>query len=474
MRSVSEPVGRWRPLLYHLLADAKTVFPGGEGHCTARATPDSRSQNCDTMRLAPERVDHEFHERGAMAAEARGHDKPEDLAVAVELKFLLPLLIEGKADPDPADKRPLQIVGRDSQSDKKACQKLAYDAIAETIRNSGHDATTSFVISTQNSAERAFWETHWIVKKANSAEPGPDEKKKSRGHYVWVGVELSSPKLRACDNNTQTRLSEVFRALLERHRLVANYTCDVHVHLGRFDGSPYTLSTLKRLGSFLWAAEPTVRSIRNPLSPNYENVYTWGAEMRRYSRLASAVSKSSQSSLDAEAVVDDGVKHVLSSRETNVFPQDRLALCLIWQAKTHCDLGQLLSGPTKQYRRLGFNFGSFGLEDERSHISPRTVEFRIMEGTDRRDMILGWVVICCRIVEVAMKPSDHRYVAALRRLLCMYGGDKQEGEGAKDALGARRGREFAALMKDLDLPRSVYGSFEEKVIRENIEWTPVE
>lgn len=424
--------------------------------------------------LDPKLADHRYHDLGATAAEERGIDKPEDLAVAVELKFLLPLLIEGKADPDPADRRPLQLVGRDSQYDKKACQKLAYDAIADTIRNSGHDATTSFAISNENLAERAFWETHWIVKKANSAEPGPDEKKKSRGHYVWVGVELSSPKMRACDNNTQTRLFEVLRALMERHRLVANYTCDVHVHLGRFDGYPYTLSTLKRLGSLLWAAEPTLRSIRNPLSPNYENVYTWGAEMRRYSRLANAISKSTQSSLDTDAIVDDGVKYVLSPREASVFPQVRLALCLIWQAKTHSDLGQLLSGPTKQYRRLGFNFGSFGLEDERSHISPRTVEFRIMEGTDRRDMILSWVTICCRIVEVAMEQSDYRYVAALRRLLWMYGGDNQSGEGEKEALGVRRGREFSGLMKDLDLPRSVYGPFEEKVIRENVECEPVE
>ncbi len=51
----------------------------------------------------------------------------------------------------------------------------------------------------------------------------------------------------------------------------------------------FSLLTLKRLATLLWLAEPTLRSIRNPNSENFNNQYTWGAEVRRYSRLATSI-----------------------------------------------------------------------------------------------------------------------------------------------------------------------------------------
>ena len=61
------------------------------------------------------------------------------------------------------------------------------------------------------------------------------------------------------------------------------------MHVGRIDGRPFSLLTLKRLATLLWLAESQLRSIRDPFSPNYNNIYTWGAEQRRYSRLAKAL-----------------------------------------------------------------------------------------------------------------------------------------------------------------------------------------
>lgn len=386
-------------------------------------------------------------------------DTAADLAFAVELKFILPVLHDGFADPDPTDQRPVLTIPHSKSPDDSACLALVYDAIAGTIRRAGHKATTIHGINSLRLAERDFWETDWIVKKANSAEPGPDEKRLS-ARYAWIPIEISSPKMAASHWKSKNEMETVLRALVREHRLVANYTCEVHVHLGRVDGRPFSLPTLKRLGSLLWVAEPTLRSIRNPRSPNYDNVYTWGSELRRFSRLAANAGEGGHA-----GDVDDGqVSGVLN--KGRVDGREKEALRGIWRARSHVELGRLLSGPTKQYRRLGFNFSAFGMEDERATRSPRTVEFRMMEGTVRCDLILNWVDICVVIAQVAMTKDDARFAVAMSRLLGRFGHSQPHADD-DESLGRRRGREFRELMQDLDIPRNVYAGFENKVIREH-------
>jgi len=421
-------------------------------------------------------------------------DRVEHLAVAVELKFLLPLLVKGKADPDAADNRPPQVIPAKLRNDAEACQRLAYRSIADTIQEAGPKSTTIHAIADGGLTERHFWETHWIVKKANSAEPGPTDDTEA---YVWVGVEISSPKFPVCESHTHRQMDHVLRALMARHRLVANYTCEVHVHLGRRDGERFRLSALKRLASFLWAAEPVLRSIRDPNSPNYDNVYTWGSELRRFSRLAQAIDASedghrqslmlkeknrpcinvkqkSENSISLRGIMPDPqVLAALPPLEQRASRVDEQAIGAICKAPTHTELGRLLSGPSKQYRRLGFNFSAFGLEDERAERSPRTVEFRMMEGTVRPDLILNWVAICARVVIVAVVPDGGKFHDALWKALGTTAAGHQEGDAEvaltdeDGTLGCRKGREFSGLMQALGLPRDVYAGFEEKVIREH-------
>jgi len=405
-------------------------------------------------------------------------DRPEDIAVAVELKFLLPFRIKDGPDPDPEDPRPVQMIDASTADDEKALQEYAYRLIADTIQGAGSKATTIHAISTGGYAESNFWESHWIVKRANSAEPGPDETKKRSGdaQYKWVPVEISSPKMAARDPRTHRHIQRVLKALTTRHRLAANYTCEVHVHLGRLDGEPFGLPGLKRLASLLWVAEPTLRTIRDPESPNYKNIYTWGSELRDFSRLARSLSEISEENHSYPQIEDPWVREALcvlpSPRGQN---KDWKALQEIWHAGSYQDLGLLLSGSTKQYRRLGFNFSAFGLEDERAKRSPRTVEFRMMEGTVDTDLIINWVAICNRIAEVAVVPYDDRFVGALQNVLPLRVTEDQAADCKRGStqtevpLGQRLGREFRGLMQQLDIPRAVYMGFEEKVVREHHE-----
>jgi len=400
-------------------------------------------------------------------------DRAEDIAVAVELKFLLPFRIEGGVDPEPSDPRPIQAIDARFKDDENACQEYAYWLVADTIKTAGSKATTIQAISTGGYAENNFWESHWIVKKANSAEPGPDEKRARSGgaRYAWVPVEISSPKMAAGDPQTRRHIQRVLHALTARHRLAANYTCEVHVHLGRLDGRPFELPVLKRLASLLWSAEPTLRSIRDPNSPNYKNLYTWGSELRLFSRLAQSISNPLQNDGYHHQIEDRHVRDALRALplEDNQ-STDGAALRGIWQTSSRRELGLLLSGPIKQHRRLGFNFSAFGLEDERARRSPRTVEFRMMEGTVRTDLIINWVSICASIAEAAVAPDDNRFAAALRYVLQRGAAENKvicELDHESEPKGRRLGREFSGLMQELGIPRAVYAGFEEKVIREH-------
>ncbi|KAK1754156.1 hypothetical protein QBC47DRAFT_403543 [Echria macrotheca] len=387
-------------------------------------------------------------------------DHAKNLAVAVELKFLLPLLFDGNSDPEEEDQRPPQRISARLRYEEDAYREQAYKAIESTIQQAGFSATTIQAILAENRMENQFWDSSWIVKKANSAEPGPDEKEISSNRYVWVSVEISSPKMPACDPNTYHNIKRVLNALNGKHRLRANYTCEVHIHLGRIDGQPFSLPTLKRLGSFLWAAEPILRSIRNPKSPNYTNIYTWGSELRTFSRLAQKISEAT-TQFDwqaAEDIKNAKIQEILGQ----VTPQDGQAMREIWQTETHQELGQLLSGPEKKYRRLGFNFSAFGLEDDRAQRSPRTIEFRIMEGTVQHDLILNWLSICTRIGKVALQ-SDSRFLSILSRLLR---GLDSAGKNYEETPGCQ-GRMFRELMQDLGVPAAEFERLEMKVTSEH-------
>ncbi|KAK3393974.1 hypothetical protein B0H63DRAFT_31532 [Podospora didyma] len=413
------------------------------------------------------------HSRRSLGPLNSDADNVEDVAVAIELKFLLQLPARGKGPMSQKSACQGRSFATVPSDDEHRRLEEGHETIASTIRGIGESAVTSWSIKANNLEERVFWPSHWIVKKANSVEPSKEER--SMEGYDWIPTEVCSPKLRSRDRETHRRVEKVLNALSSAHCLVTNYTCEVHVHLGRMDDKPFSLPTLKRLGTLLWVSEPALRSIRDPNSPNYHNIYTWGAETRRYSRLAQSLT--GQASTDGTAgdlsasngKVEDvqvaGIFRNLNRKNVGL-KQDVRALQTIWSAASYRDLGLLMSGETQQYRRLGFNFSAFGLEDKRAQTNPRTIEFRIMEGTVRSDLILGWLVICSAVTEAAVLRSDARFDNAVSRLLRELndpsGGTGSGGSG--ETLAVRRGREFRELMNDLRVPKAAYRPFHEKII----------
>lgn len=387
-----------------------------------------------------------------------GHvDRAEDISVALEWKLLFPLLAPGLEDPCPGDKR--RLFEARSQHDERQCLEQAHDCVAQTIRDAGEEAVTMHSLRNAGIEEKECWGSGWVVKKANSAVP-MDEEKALKG-YVWVSVEICSPKMRFNDERTCVRMQRVLDALNSSHRLAANCSCEVHIHLGRMDGRAWSLSTLQRLGSFLWVAEPTLRNIRDPASPNFNNTFTWGFAMRQRSRLANQL-RDGILGAAPETISDRQISDVILRRQATP-TEEVAALAEISKTTSHLQLGRLLSGPEKMYRRLGFNFSAFGEEDERARRNPRTMEFRMMDGSVDAGLIMGWLAICGTIAETAVVRSDRRFSAALGLLLQGVGGEERSSE----TLGDRRGREFRNLMMALNVQEKHFVGFEDKIRREH-------
>ena len=395
-------------------------------------------------------------------------DSAEGVSVGLEWKLLFPLLARRVDDPQPDDRR--CVVEAQCEDDEQTCLVQAHECVAKTIRECGEKAVTAHTLSKEGTEEKDFWNSTWIVKKANSAEPMAKEKL-FKG-YVWVPVEICSPKLRIKDAGTRDRVEGVLNALNSSYRLAANCSCEVHIHLGRMDDRSWSLPTLKRLGSLLWLAEPTLRSIRDPNSANFDNTYTWGFAMRQHSRLAKmprGLSAQPRSVRMANPVIEipDELAVAVNPRHTAALAKEVDALSEIQKAASHLELGRLLSGSEKKYRRLGFNFSAFGEEDERARRNPRTMEFRFMEGSVSTELILSWLTICGAIIEMSVVSSDNSFAAILGPLMVQRAESRHTtASGFNEMRGARRARQFRELMKALGVSEANYRGFEEKIKRE--------
>ncbi|KAL2119102.1 hypothetical protein VTJ04DRAFT_6062 [Mycothermus thermophilus] len=394
-------------------------------------------------------------------------DHVEDISVALEWKLLFPLLSRGSTDPQPSDPRPIITACTDdagSPGDQARLEQV-HELVAQTIREAGERAVTAHALRQDGAEEKDVWATAWVVKKANSAEPLTEEAQLASRGYVWVPVEICSPRMRFCEARTRARMCAVLEALRASHRLAANASCEVHVHLGRMDGRAWTLSTLQRLGSMLWLAEPALRSIRDPNSPNFANVYTWGFAMREQSRLALLVAKDVSMAAATHLIPDQQISEAVRAHPTAA-SKDVAALVAIWRKTSHLDLGRLLSGPERKYRRLGFNFSAFGEEDERAMRNPRTMEFRMMDGSVDTELIAGWLTICGTIVATAVADGDPRYGTAFSLLLSRTAPQRTQA-GLQETEGNRLAREFGELMQALGIDGQHYRGFQEKIRREH-------
>ena len=324
-------------------------------------------------------------------------DRPALLALGLELKFLVPFLRAAHPDPTPTDPRPAPQTPHADDPPRLLAQ--ATDLVCGALSAAGQRAIAAADIAAGGGQESDFWAGHWVVKRSNSAEAGPG----APAAYVHAPLEISSPRMPALEGRTREVIANVVRALEGCCRLVVNYTCEMHVHVGHADGASPSLATLQNLAALSWLCEPALRLLKDPASPNFKHVFTWSSPLRERSRLA-------------------GVADGHGTCGGAAAARNSFALQAVFAARTTVELGKLMSGEEKQYRRLGFNFSSFGLEDERAGRSPRSVEVRFFEDYRGLEEILGWVEVCVAMGTLAVEERRGRFWRAVAELSVGDGG----------------------------------------------------
>ena len=358
----------------------------------------------------------------------RTYNMAEEIAVGIEFKFLIPFLpcgggSEEKRGAGPAgppiretvhvlDAQKIQV------SEKKALWRDTFAGVVNVIKGvPGQDAISCNELEKQQARERDFWATKWIVKDSKSAEPGKDHPESK--NYAWVPVEINSPKMPWSDPRTLQTIEAVVKAVRTTYHVVANYSCEFHVHVGRMDGRPFTLPAMKRMAILLWFAEPIMRKVKDPRSPNFDHTYTWSFAQREHSRLSRTIANSPK--LYTRNMLD-GMEPALVSylqRQDAAFPEHQRAIGHIWGALTHRELGRLMSGTDKPHRRLGYNFSAMGEEDERACTNPKTLECRFLEGVADEKVIGGWIRAFVAMVQTGLdgQYAQRRFANTVLRLI---------------------------------------------------------
>lgn len=357
-------------------------------------------------------------------------DTVEDVTFAVELKFLIrqdmsQIISEYGSVRNFVPHRPAEL--RESMTESETrLQRDNWDAVARAIDAlSGVNAIASHAIQAQR---RDLWKTHWLVYKANSAcppylsyllgdpdRPVFDTNAPDFGTHVWTPVEVCSPILYwAHKTKGLATLTRIIEMVNRQFSVVANASTECHVHVGRSDGKLYTLKTMKQFATLLWLSEPLLRALKNPESPNFDHHYTWSYPWREKSRIAMALSQKPPGGQTIDELYHTGkaldfdafLAKLNNSRLTwnderyTYLQEHRKALRAIWCAANHQELAQMLRGPDRKLRRLGFNF--YALEADAADESiPRTIEFRFLEGFIDDKIVPAWVRLCGELIDLA-------------------------------------------------------------------------
>ncbi|KAI5921709.1 putative amidoligase enzyme-domain-containing protein [Camillea tinctor] len=203
----------------------------------------------------------------------------------VELEFLVAHLPTKAVDPDQRIASCLPPLLRIDQERQWSSTVAVLEHIRQTLRDHGISVAEPTTVFTRNEGDnlrepqRLRGLDKWDIgtDETVKAIPSPQD---NGDKYRWTGIEVRSPALWAMSSSFD-EVKLVVNLLKSRYRLRVNLTCGLHVHVanGRQFFSP---KTMKRLGAFLWAADPMLSRLHAP----WRRVGSYCQSIRYGSKLA--------------------------------------------------------------------------------------------------------------------------------------------------------------------------------------------
>ncbi|KAL0935990.1 uncharacterized protein CTRU02_208205 [Colletotrichum truncatum] len=239
-----------------------------------------------------------------------------------------------------------------------------------------------------------------------------------------TGVELCSPILR--DQQTDfDKIVNIVKLVRNSMRPMLNPTCGFHVHVGNVRN--FSLLSLKRIVTLIWAADPILYSLVHP--SRRENAYS--IPPRKGSKLANNQDLPPYS--DVWNLRRDKL-HELEI-ESHV-PMDKIPdrlqreIYQIWSAVNERVLIGLVGSPVGARTGISLHrikpVEDMDTENPAATVYEGTIEFRCLEGTLHPELIVQWVKLLLAIVAKAEASTVWKYFTIMSEVLKEHKSDREQ------------------------------------------------
>ncbi|KAK1755057.1 hypothetical protein QBC47DRAFT_208111 [Echria macrotheca] len=284
--------------------------------------------------------------------------------------------------------------------------------------------------------------------------------------YGWSGMEVKSPPMRACQEAFD-HVRDVVMAIITNFRVRVQPTCGFHCHVGpgfrvekdirdndyKYAGRPFSLRTLQRLGSLLWAADHALSFLHPP--ERAQSI--WAPPLRRTAAISTAQnirrtrwkpkpekeppagdtqrqrlpifrSPPNQVSDEEKGRLESANQWRYASAASNCEPPNNNALDA-WLLLQGCSdpseaIKLLVQDSILTPGRANYNFSDYfrnlrKWDDQgrrRFYLNKGTVEFREAAGSMDPEWAAVWASICCTLVSFARSAPEDVFRAVLIKL----------------------------------------------------------
>jgi hypothetical protein len=181
--------------------------------------------------------------------------QPPPLSFGVQLQLFFATLAENIEDPKAGDLLvPVRITSGTVPKDVQATWQIAEVLNDVDISVRDPDLEGLAWVGESDTDPDGNW---WVVERDDSID-GAD----LDSRYHWIGIRLKSPQL-AGKQEGYDEVDLVVHAITSHFRVHASTACGYEVDVSNQDGS-FADDLVKRLGQFLWAAEPTLSRYHDP------------------------------------------------------------------------------------------------------------------------------------------------------------------------------------------------------------------
>lgn len=331
----------------------------------------------------------------------------ECLTFGVELEFLIAGLADEYEDPNPNDPRSVRGLVGDPSSRKVSPYLLEH--IVEVLLKEGVPAEDCV-----DTKARKPWKVDdpesWVVTTDSTIEYPPLPEDDPRNIYHYHRIEVCSPAL-YFNETSLAAVAQVCGILSSNFRVQLNWSCALHVHVGR-SMKGFDLRAQRKFLATLFTFEPQIQKI-HPLAfqSTKEGFYQYAPTLRDWSALRNIPGVRVPQKSDSDMRKSELEREYLTTALNSLFQASSQELQKLAGFKMSTE---------RSDAKMAYNIKN--LTDATSGLlgvllSKRTVEFRQHEGTVDPERVLNWIRFCVGVLEFSDEVEEESLLPFLHRHL---------------------------------------------------------